>query len=351
MPLAIVVGLSQLASLMVSFTFIPALSARLLGRARIRRPGAEWGGRVGSEQTVPLYARFYAALVGWALRNPWVTVTIAAGMFGGSAWLFDRYVTRGVVWGGGGSQRTFIDIQVRLPRGSDLERTDELVGFFEDKIARLAEVDRYASLVRGTFGVVHVTFPDSLETTYVPVAIKEQMEDYSHSFTGADVRVYGYGPSFYGGDASAPNYRLTVLGYNYERVRDIAEDLGARLARMARIVEVDTNASDRFTRDRAVEYVLRIDRDALALYDMSVQDLVVRLQAAIGGSSGVSTLRLGGEEVQFQVKFEGSEQADVPALLQTLIRLPDGRQVRLGDVVTVAPREVLANILRENQQY
>ena len=350
-PLAIVVGLSQLASLLVGFTFIPALSARLLGRARIRAAGAEWGGLAGSERAAPLYTRCYAALVGWALRSPWVTVTIAAAMFGGSAWLFDRYVTRGVVWGGGGSQRTFIDIQVRLPRGSDLERTDELVGFFEDKIARLAEVDRYASLVRGTFGAVQVTFPDSLETTYVPVAIKKQMEDYSHSFTGADVRVYGYGRSFYGGGASAPNYTLTVLGYNYEKVRDIAEDLGTRLARMARIVEVDTNASGRFTRDKAVEYVVRIDRDALARYDMSVQDLVVRLQAAIGGSSGVSTLKLGGEEVQFQVKLEGSEQTDVVALLQTLIQFPDGRQVRLGDVVTVAPREVLANVLRENQQY
>ena len=40
------------------------------------------------------------------------------------------------------------------------------------------------------------------------------------------------------------------LGYNYEKVRDIAENLGARLARMARIGEVDTNASGRFTRDK-----------------------------------------------------------------------------------------------------
>jgi len=41
----------------------------------------------------------------------------------------------------------------------------------------------------------------------------------------------------------------------------------------------------------------------------------------------------------------------VHTLLETLIVLPDGRQVRLGDVVTVTPRNVLANILRENQQY
>lgn len=76
------------------------------------------------------------------------------------------------------------------------------------------------------------------------------MEAYSHTFTGAEVRVYGYGPSFYGGGSAAPNYSVTVLGYNYEKVRDIADDLGARLAGMARIGEVDANASGRFTVDR-----------------------------------------------------------------------------------------------------
>ena len=41
----------------------------------------------------------------------------------------------------------------------------------------------------------------------------------------------------------------------------------------------------------------------------------------------------------------------MPALLRTLIHLPDGRQTRLGDVVTLELRDVLANIRRENQQY
>jgi HAE1 family hydrophobic/amphiphilic exporter-1 len=348
-PLAIVVGLSQLASFVVGFTFIPALSARLLGR-RVRAAGTA-AAPLPAPPTPPLYTRFYAALVGWTLRHPWVTVSVAAAMFGGSAWLFDKYVTRGVVWGGRGGTDTYIDISIRLPRGSNLDRTDELVRFFEEKIAPIPEVERFTSRVQGQFGSIQITFPDSLETTFVPVAIKEEMVGYSHSFTGADVRVYGYGPSFYGGGGAAPNYTVQVLGYNYEKVRDIAEDLGARLSRMARIDAVDTNSSGRFTLDRAVEYTVRIDRDALARFDMSVQDLVGRLQAAVGGRSGEGTLKLGGEEVRYQVKLEGSEDADVLALLETLIQLPDGRQVRLGDVVTVEPREVLASVVRENQQY
>ena len=43
--------------------------------------------------------------------------------------------------------------------------------------------------------------------------------------------MYGIGPSFYGGGSSPPSYAIEVLGYNYAMVRDVAEDLGARLRR------------------------------------------------------------------------------------------------------------------------
>jgi hypothetical protein len=84
-----------------------------------------------------------------------------------------------------------------------------------------------------TFSRTEVTFPDSLEMTGIPEAIKEQLLAYSYQFGGVDVRVFGYGPSFYGGGGSPPNYSIQVYGYNYEKVREIAEDLGRRLSSSA----------------------------------------------------------------------------------------------------------------------
>jgi len=46
-----------------------------------------------------------------------------------------------------------------------------------------------------------------------------------------------------------------------------------------------------------------------------------------------------------------SENLDVLALQDAILTLPDGRGIRLGDVVTVTPRDVLSRIHRENQQY
>ena len=150
-----------------------------------------------------------------------------------------------MAWSGGvdGASRPIVDIRITLPRGSDLERTDELALFFEERLAALPEVERFTTQVTGTYANIRVTFPEELENTSVPPAIKEQMVAYSLGFSGAEVRVYGFGPSFYGGGGSPPNYSIKILGYNYEKVRDIAEDLGSRLTRMSRIRDVDTNAS------------------------------------------------------------------------------------------------------------
>jgi HAE1 family hydrophobic/amphiphilic exporter-1 len=216
----------------------------------------------------------------------------------------------------------------------------------------LPEVERFTTQVTGTFANIRVSFPDELENTAVPPAIKEQMVAYSLGFSGAEVRVYGFGPSFYGGGGSPPNYSIKVLGYNYEQVRDIAEDLGSRLKRMSRIQDVDTNASGNwFQSDRASEFVVEIDRGALARYDMTVQDFVGRMNAVIRGQTGQSLLKLGGEEVRFDVKVEGFQTVDLTELQETIITGTSGTGIRIGDVVTISPKEILARIRRENQQY
>ena len=348
-PLAIVVGLTLLASLFVAFTFIPALSARILAT----RGGA--GSKEMQGAKSPAYIRFYRALLGFTLLHPWFVVSVTVACFGGSYYLFDEHVTRGIIWGGGfGSQETYVDVNLNLPRGSDMERSDALARYFEERIEDMPEVEQFETTVYGERARIRLTFPDSLESTQAPVAIKEQMTSFSLGFTGAEVRVYGVGPTFgYGGGGSAPNYSITVLGYNYLQVQDIAQSLGARLRRMSRIQDVDTNASSGFfSRDRASEFVVEVDRTMLSRYDMTVEDLTARMSAAIAGARPQqSTVQMGGDELRFEVKLAGADMMDVYALGETVITGPDGTGIRIGDVVRIYERDILARIRRENQQY
>jgi HAE1 family hydrophobic/amphiphilic exporter-1 len=353
LPLAIVVVLSLLASLLVAFSFIPGLVGRILPARDDAGTSATGTSATGkSAARDPFYLRFYRGLVGYTLRWPWVVVGVCVALLGGSGYLFDQYVNKGRVWGGGWGQQTYIDISIRLPRGSDIERTDQLTRYFEERLREMPEVERFVTQVYPERSQTRVTFPEELELTDVPVRIKEQLFAFSLGFSRAEVRVYGYGPSFYGGGGSPPNYSIQVLGYNYEKVRDIAEDLGGRLQRYPRIRDVNTNASfGYFMRDRASEFAVDVRRDVVARHDMTVDVLVGQISDAVRGQVSQDLLKIGGDEVRYDVKLEGNREVDLVELRQTMVLTPAGNPVRLGELVTIRPREVLATIRREDQQY
>jgi len=356
-PFAIVVGMSLVASLFVAFTFIPALAAKLLGSGGPALSAADpaTGGPAPPLRRPagpPPYVRLYELLLRGTLRWPWVTALAALVILGGSYRVFDKYVTRGVLWRAWWGQDTYISIVIRLPRGEELDRTDELARFFEDKLRATPEVERYVTSVQPQYAFIRVTFPDSLENTPIPPAIKEQMVAYSYLFGGAEVRVYGYGPSFYGGGGAPPNYSIKILGYNYERVRVIAEDLGRRLLRFSRIRDVDVNsAGGWYTSDKASEFTLGLDRERMGVHGLTAEEVVYQIGAAIRGTVQRGFVRVGGDELRFDIKITGSDEMDVQELPNILLQTGDGRAVRLGDVGTVQEREVLSRIERENQQY
>lgn len=345
-PLAIVVGFTNLASLLVTFSFTPALAGRLLGsRVRTIRERA-------AEERTPLYTRVYAAMVGATLRRPWVAVAASVLALAGSGYLFDKYVTRGTVWRPWYEEDSYIRVSFSLPRGEELQRTDELVRYFEARLRQMPEVARFVTNVYPQAAQMRVEFPDSLQETSVPLSVKEQLEAYSHQYGGAEVRVYGYGPSFYGGGSSPPNYSIQVLGYNYERVREIAEDLGRRLKGFSRIQDVDTNSSGAwFERDKATEVVLNVNRPALVAHGLTAREVVGRVTAAVGRNGQRGYLRVGDEEVRFSVALDGHQRLDVQELQQLPIPTAGGGSVRLADVANVGEREVLSRIVREDQQY
>ena len=346
LPLAIAVGLSLVGSLLVAFSFIPALAGRLLP-ARQESTGSGAGARP------PLYERFYRGVVTGTLRWPWLTLSVPIVALCLSGYLFNKHVDRGFRWGGLGGSDTYINISIRLPDGSDIERTNEFTRFFEDRLRAMPQVRRFVTNVGQTSSRIYVTFPEAIENTQIPVGIKDQLFAYSLQFSGIDVRVTGYGPSFYGGGGGySPQYRIQVLGYEYLKVKEIAEDVGSRLERLSRVRDVNTNAALAWSdREHAKEFGVVIRRDLLANYDLTVRQLVDEVQAAVRGQTSNARIKIGGDEVRFDVKVEGNREIDLVEFSERLVTTSRGEPLRLGDLVDIEPRDVLSNIRRENQQY
>ena len=342
-PLALVVGFTNVASLFVTFTLTPALAGRFL---RVPAP------RGHAPTRTSWVLGLYSALVAGILRHPWFAVLTAVAALGGSAYLFERNVSRGSVWRPWAEQDTYIQIALDLPPGEELAHTDELARAVESRLRSFPGMGRVITHVHPHAAQIRLVFTDSLRDTGIPIGIKHQMEAYSQSLGGVDAHVHGFGPSFSGTSGAPPSYSIEVRGYNFERVRDIADDLADRLRRFARVRDVDTNASGPwFSRVRSTEVVLRLDRSRLAVHRLPARDVVDRVRAVVGGEPTHQVVTLGNSEVAFSVHISEYQRVDDRSLKELLIPSRGGAAVRLGDVAELEKRETMARIVRENQQY
>lgn len=352
LPLGYAVGFSILASLFVAFTFVPSMMARWRpSRSRSRRAILP-GGHAPDALTEPIYLRAYRTVLEKALERPLVVTVVCTSCLLGSAWLFANHVDRGILWSSSFGQDTYIAINIRFPRGAELEMTDRLARSFESRLAGMPEVERFETLVRPSYARLSVSFPPELERTSVPAAIKDQLTAYGQGYAGAEVQVLGFGPSFYGGGGSPPTYSLQVLGFNYTKVKEIAYDIAARLERFPRVRAADPNASGGwFQRDRETELFVEPDRAALVSHDLTVRELLSFVAASTRGVLASEKLRLDGEEVGYAVKLAGYRELDLRALDELRVPTRNGGDVRLSDVAALGSRDVLANIRRKDQQY
>ncbi|HKY61297.1 MAG TPA: efflux RND transporter permease subunit, partial [Gemmatimonadota bacterium] len=351
-PFAVTVGIALLVSLAIAFTLIPALHARFPAPGSALPEPSSRGTSSRAARLCTLRPHdLYRGGVAWTIRHPWPIVGVAFLLLAASAWLFVEEVPRGRTWAGWGEE-TWLSIQIRMPRGAELERTDEIARRVERRLARIPEVDRFVTRVRPEHASIHVTFPDSLATTWVPLVVKDQLVAYSHTFGGADVRVWGFGPTFSGGEGEPPGYALELKGYDYRELERIADDVAARLERFPRIREVDPDAAGRwFERDKETELVLEPDRDHLAAYGLTADALLEAVSGYTRGKISREVAIVAGEEIDLSLKIEGAEESDVDDLLDLVITTDGGGPVRVAEVATVHERRTLGRIVREDQQY
>jgi hydrophobic/amphiphilic exporter-1 (mainly G- bacteria), HAE1 family len=349
-PFAVAVASSLIASLFVSFSFIPALATRLLAsRHRMEAPASTLLDSASRDKQ-PLYLRLYAGVVRGTLRWPWATVFCATMLLGGSYYLFRNYVnfSWGNWWTNRGAQA--VDMTVQFTGTEDLNYIDNIAQDIERQLATFPGVTHFTTNVSKDAGIrIHVTFPDSMADSYVPYAVKDFLSSMGPRLGAAEtVQVYGPGQPFFmgGGGGNWAQVQIEVFGYNYRRVREIAEEVGRILARFPRVKNINIEGQV-----LVPEMVVNFDRQRLANHGITVADASSVIQQATQGETSAPEISLAGERVQVMQKLEGYDKMDVHELEQLLIRTPGGTDVRLGDVATITLKPTMGSIKRENQQY
>jgi HAE1 family hydrophobic/amphiphilic exporter-1 len=340
LPMAIVISSALAASLLVSFSVIPALSPRLLKSPKKRRKER--------------YRDLYAKALKFLIKHPVEILLIVAAIFFGSYKWFRSEVTLGEFFSWYSKEK--LRVYVGMPAGTDIERTDIVMRQFEEKVIEKDYEKELNTSVMSERGFMEVSFPSEIEMSYRPYLLKEELIQLATNFAGINVSISGFDPQgYYSGFGGGPMYdsRIKFFGYNLKKLRDITSNLERTLKRNPRIKDVKIISSRGWWfRGESFEYVAKLDKEALRKYDIDPLYLYYQIAAMLSGRvTRPIMINIGGQELEFSIKFPDAEEMDIKEILDVLILTRKGEYLRLGEVSNLEEKPIAGSIDREDQQF
>lgn len=339
LPLAIVISCALAASLLVSFSLIPALSPGLI---RLKR-----------KEPKEILRSTYEKFLKFLLRHPVEIVLIVAAVFYGSYKWFRSEVTIGEFFRWYYKERLIV--YIGMPPGSDIEQTDIVVEQFEEKVLQAEYEKEMNTNIMAENAYISITFPPEVENSFHPYLLKEELIQLATNFAGISIGISGFDPQGYYSSMTLGTFydsRIKFYGYNLKKLKEITSDLEQRLKQNPRIKDVKTVSSRFGWRVDSFEHILKIDKEKLKKYDIDSTYLFFHLQSLVRGRFGAPLKgKIGGKERTLTVKFPEAEVMDTESLQDILIQTRGGEYLRLGEISSLEERPIAGSIDRENQQY
>ncbi|MES2522275.1 MAG: efflux RND transporter permease subunit [Gemmatimonadota bacterium] len=311
------------------------------------------GKGAGIRQAVwPRARRVYVRSLGMLLRWRAVTLLATVAVLGMLTWGFVKKVPRSS-YGSWGERRTTLSVYLSFPRGSDPGSLDAGMREFESIVLRRPEIEQVRTTSGGTNAQMSVLFTREGGLSSVPLEMQELLTQRAVLIGGASVSVQGEGPGFSsgGGGGSFSSYRMRVMGYSYEGVGAIADDLKTRLEQFTRVHDVRITSGGYYGNDRGSQVTLDPDRAMLARYGVSSTALTEAVAREVRGAVGRQSIEIAGDEVPVTVKAAGARDRTMDELASAIVPTTTGTPIRIGDLSNVVEREALSAVVREDQQY
>ena len=322
---AITIGVSLAASLLVAITLIPQLTTRLPLAARDR--GA-WFER---------FAARYAAVLEWTLRHP------------GKTWLFIGAILGSVALPASqvkvdmfpNTSPTRLYLEFNLNGIYQLEKVEAAVDtvehFMFEHQARfeIASVYSYFDLGRAQMLIYLIDDPERRRKT------SEQIKDEIRKDLP---KLAIAAPSFDQNRSGGDKLSVQVYGESSERLREVALDVAQVLQGVKALADVHPEAG---ANDWEVR--VRVDRERARQQSLSSQEVAEVVASAMRGTE-LRPFRTATGEIDLLLQFRRADRTDLDALLSLPIQTADGRRVSLGTVADLSIGDVPSQIKRENRR-
>jgi cobalt-zinc-cadmium resistance protein CzcA len=330
-------------ALAIALTLVPVLCAVFMkGGVRERRNAA-----------YEAILSWYGGILGRCLAHPRATVVASVGLFAASLLLttgigaeFMPHLDEGALW-----------VRATMPATISLEESSRLVPQFRRILGSFPEV----TVVGSEHGRPDDgTNPTGFFNAEFYVGLKPYGEWHGRFHSKADL-------------IDAMNRKLSVfpgVSFNYTQPAEDAVDeaeTGLKSALAVKVFGPDLQVLE--AKARAIEQVLHrvagmsritvveelgqpsltltIDRDRIARYGINVADVNGLIEAAVGGVAATSVVQ-GEKSFDLVVRLEPRFRETPEQIGEILVAAPDGQQIPLRELATIAVNSGASFIYREN---
>jgi len=299
------------------------------------------------------FAAIYNSTIGsefYSSIRPYVDYSL-----GGATQLFFQHVYKGELWKFG--METYLVVYIDAPQGTPVERTDEFARQIENALApNLKAIDKVTTRVSSEFASIRVDFSDQIARTAIPFIIKDNLTSLVAQTGGFTVSVVGFGPGFWTGGGAAPSFTIEVTGYNYEKVKEIAQNVSEILTRNPRVDNIRIDLVP--WQSENYEAIAAIRREELNKMGVDVSTFLKYFAANVSSEMSRGVLDIANEPVRLVVKYDDFQLSSIDNLGEKIFSISTegsqtsaSKKAKLSDLLTLKVDPVMPVIERENQQY
>jgi HAE1 family hydrophobic/amphiphilic exporter-1 len=331
-----------LLSMFVSFTLTPALCAMWL-RAEDASSGHS------TSKSSGWYARLdavYGRLLHWSLAHRPIMIGIA-GAVGLSALVLYPYVGKELV---PDDDQGEFSINLRLPRGTSYQRTEEFIKPIEKEVLALPALQRVMQNVNAgwaNFNIMMVPLEErKISQQELMIRARQMLRKYQGARIsvsgGTDISgaTAGRGP---GGGGSFNRLNILIQGPDIEQLQQYTVQLMDKVREIQGVVDVDTNFEA-----TQPELRINVDRARAADLGVNIDTLANDLRTLVGGEE-VSEFKDGDDQFKVLLRLD-EPYRNIETLNSLMIAAGPGKTVKVSDVAQLHRDYGPASIDRYNRQ-
>jgi len=327
-------------SLLVSFTLTPMLCGRFLKLPPNHNPNATketWIFRV--------IDRPYQALLRWSMRHRWVIVTLAVLTVASTAPIFKGV---GIDFLPQDDQSEF-EITVRMPAGSSLEGTDQVLRSIEADLKTLPGVKNLLTLIGSDArqqvdrGSVLVTLVPTKDRELSQFKIMDQAREMMRKYKDLVVAVQL--PSVIQGAGPNRDFQYILSGPDLEQLDKYADTLVTRLKATPGVADIESSYES-----GKPEVRVRINRDRASELGVNVASIATAIRTLIAGDEQVTTFREGDDRYDVGLRVNKEFRQSPDAMSRLYVPSTKVGNVTLANVASLQEATGPITIDRRNRQ-